>query len=394
VTRFNAHRGGFTLTELMVVVAILGMLMGIVIMSASVGRSAERMMKSRNHLRQIAQWLDQYASNHRDQVLPARFDYWDEEAIDTDGDGVPETPNANSVGGGRFRLGAFGDSPWLQSANPFLDQVDPRDSGLHQGSWADILWVDANLRDGIEFSNPLVEGALQADVYGAEGHDSVAAPGWWIYDQGDNEFANPLRAAAPNTNNWPLRDANGMVVLKSYADFGVTPMPGDPEGRMAGLPTPVGGGAWEKEMPGFFAANAFFDARSARDVSGQAGDPHMDRYVTHAQVRAPERSVYLVDSFRGETIGESPLADRAVYEARTVDAWTNDIEVGTGITATYSDQAAGQPTQEVDFRYNDGQTTLMMFLDGHVDTQSPWASYQDLVNRHVRVMDLDKRLQQ
>jgi len=391
---FRGHRG-FTLTELMVVVAILGMLMGIVIMSASVGRSAEQMMKSRNHLRQIAQWMDQYASNHRDTVLPSRFDYWDEDAIDSDEDGVPETANPNRVGGGRFRLGALGNSEWLPSANPFSDTMNPRTSGLHQGSWADILWVDANVRDGVEFSNFQVAGSVDDVVYGAEGRDSVAAPGWWIYDQGENEFANPLRAASPNTNHYPLRDQNGNVVVKSYGQYGVIPMPGDPEGRMAGLPTPVGGGAWEKELPGFFAANAFFDARSRRDITGAPTDPHMDRYVTHAQVRSPDRSVYLVDSFRGETIGESPLADRAAYEARTQAAWTNDFAIGEdGVTATIRDQAAGQPTQEVDFRYNDGQTVLMMFLDGHVETMGFWPSYEDLMLRGVRVMDLDRRLQQ
>ena len=108
----------------------------------------------------------------------------------------------------------------------------------------------------------------------------------------------------------------------------------------------------------------------------------------------------MVDSFRGEVIGGGPLEDDVVYEQKTRDAFTNTLPGGGG-GGTHAKGAGDEvysDTQEVDFRYSDGDMTLMLFLDGHIGTQNTWRTYEQLVGgattagRGVRVMNLDRRL--
>jgi len=399
--RFRSHllasgiRRGITLVEILVVISIIGILLGLTTMAMMGGKDSEVMLKSQNHLRQIAQWMDQYSSSNRDTVVPSRFDYLDEDGIDTDGDGVVDMPDVNRAGGARFYTSTGAGDDWLSppTANPFRTTGDLRLDGLAQGSWADILWVDANLGSSVDFESFPVIGAGSDNVYGGHGADSVAAPGWWLYSQDGNRFANPLRSAGVNTFDYPKIDADGVQFMPFHGSRGLSDSSDDPEGRAVGLPTPIGGGAWEKGLPGFFAANNFFDARSRRDITGSATDPFMDRFVTHGQVRAPARSLYIVDSFRGESIGGSPLDDRANYEARTRAAFTNDI-LGDA-------PAGGASTQEVDFRYSNGDSTLVLYLDGHVGGETAWRSWEQIAGdpaigdpgRGIRILDLDKRLQ-
>jgi prepilin-type N-terminal cleavage/methylation domain-containing protein len=380
---------GFTMVELMVVVAIIGVLMGIFTMAMLGGRSSEKLLKSRNHLRQIAQWMDQYAGSHRDTVVPSRFDYLDENGAD-----------AHEVGGSRFYRATATSDEWLPSANPFRETGDLRADGIAQGSWADILWVDANLGSSVNFELFSLLNVGTDDVFGGYGPSSAASPGWWMYRDGKNTYANPLRSAAPNTYNYPKFDSAGNQLIPDWGTRGQSALSADPESRMIGLPTPIGAGAWEKDLPGFFAANNFFDARSRRDITGVASDPNSDRFVTHAQIRFPNQALYLVDSFRGEVIGGGPLEDDAVYEQKTRDAFTNTLPGGGGggTQAKGAGDEVYSDTQEVDFRYSDGDMTLMLFLDGHIGTQSTWRTYEQLVGgattvgRGVRVMNLDQRL--
>jgi type II secretory pathway pseudopilin PulG len=373
------------LVELLVVVGIIAVLVGLFTVAMLSGHSTELMLKSHNHLRQIAQWMDQYSTNHRDTVVPSRFDYLDENGTDP-----------QKVGGARFYHMKPDGEEWLTSANPFRDTGDPREDGIAQGSWADILWKDANLGSTVNVEVLPVYGTSSTDVFGADGRSSAAAPGWWLYRDDLNEFANPLRSAAPNTYHYPKFDSSGAQLLPVWGERGQVAYSPDPEGRMQGLPTPLGAGAWEKDLPGFFAANNFFDARSRADITGNSSDPIADRFVTNGQVRAPARSLYLIDSFRGEVIGGGPQEDPSVYEQKTRDAYTNTIRDYYGDHGTTSD------TQEVDFRYSGGDMTLMLFLDGHIANETTWRSYDQLVGtvgqfggapgRGVRIMDLDRRL--
>ena len=58
-----------------------------------------------------------------------------------------------------------------------------------------------------------------------------------------------------------------------------------------------GQGAHERSRAGFFAANNFFDANPNHPDSG---------WFTTAQIKVPEQSMYLVDSFYGEIIQDEP----------------------------------------------------------------------------------------
>jgi prepilin-type processing-associated H-X9-DG protein len=128
--------------------------------------------------------------------------------------------------------------------------------------------------------------------------------------------------------------------------------------------TPFGQGAGEIELnqPGYFAMNDFFDSRAGR-------------WWTPTQIRLPAESVYIVDSRAGETI--APVAD----------AWR-----GNDVTKC-----------QVDFRYP-GSTCIMLFVDGHVDTQAKWKTLEELqgpfftgnppsganFGRNLRISNLDR----
>ncbi len=369
-------RRAFSLVELLVVMSIIGLLLGIAVTSLTGADETERAMESRNHLRQIAQWIDGYAGSHSDKVVPSRFDYYDEQG---GGPGV--------VAGALYYRDQGDTNSWIATNNPYVAASDPRDDGISQGSWADIIWHDANLT-----SNMNIEPRTQPGGMGGAGltwgSDQWGAPQRWMYEDNENDLSNPLRSAAANVHNYPMFQANGQGTLDSRAARGQRAEPLDPEDRPIGLPTPRGGGAWERDLPGFFAANNFFDARSMRDITGMADDSAVDRTVTHAQVRSPDRSLYLIDSFRGEDIGGSPQADREDYKDQTEQAYHVSLVRDNG----------GQPaTQEVDFRYGGHQRCLIMYLDGHVSSESRWRTLNDLtgsadqVGRGVRVMDLDLR---
>ena len=76
-------------------------------------------------------------------------------------------------------------------------------------------------------------------------------------------------------------------------------------------------------------------------------------YAT-GQIRAPERSMYLVDSPAGEVI--QPWKIRY----KRWDQLTNELN----------------EELHVDFRY--GTACLMLFLDGHIEPQQEWETLDDL----------------
>lgn len=186
--------------------------------------------------------------------------------------------------------------------------IPPQQGERNAGTWTDILWV---VNDVSSFP-----GAVQAS-----GHDyTYDSPDIALYDILGEDVPNPFRSAADNTERI------------------------DPSFGGAGIPKPFGDGANELGRPGYFAANNFFDATP--DDNGQ------QRWFTTAQIRSPQQSMYLVDSYYGETI---------------------DAELGP-----YDrDPTLNTPTIEVDFRYA-GDTCLMLFLDGHVQPQGTWKNIDDL----------------
>ncbi len=191
----------------------------------------------------------------------------------------------------------------------------------HEGTWSDILWTVYEVARFPE---------AQVGPPDGPGHEyRFDSPDLGLYKVMGDDVPNPFRSAAQNTDQ--IVGGTG--------------------------PTPFGTGAQERGRPGFFAANDFFDARP--DENGQ------QRWFTNAQIKVPEQSMYLVDSFYGEIIQDEPGPFDRVPPA-----------------------LVGPLTIEVDFRYA-GETCLMLFLDGHVGPQGIWKNLAELqTSRRIRVENL------
>ncbi len=188
----------------------------------------------------------------------------------------------------------------------------------HEGTWSDILWTVYEVARFPEAQVGLPDGP---------GHEyRFDSPDRALYKIAGDDVPNPFRSAAQNTDQIVGGDG----------------------------PTPFGTGAQERGRPGFFAANNFFDANPNHADYG---------WYTTAQIKVPEQSMYLVDSFYGEIIQDAPEPfDR--------------------------DPTLDPPTIEADFRYA-GETCLMLFLDGHVQPQGIWKNLAELqTSRRIRVENL------
>lgn len=193
----------------------------------------------------------------------------------------------------------FDYSPAVFTYKGHVRSGAPVTGAANQGTWTDILWV---------------YGEVAALPYQFDSPDEQA------YRTDPDITVNPFRSTAPNT-----RDAVG-----------------------DGTAIPFGTGADEAGLPGYFAANDFFNARPDAPTDwGATPPPATGRWYTQGQIKAPDRSMYLVDSFAGEVIGLNK------------EPW--DVDGGTA---------------EVDFRYN--SACLMLFLDGHTEPQSAWANLSAL----------------
>lgn len=222
------------------------------------------------------------------------------------------------------------------------------------------------------------------------------------FDYSGNSFPGNVRSAQPPGAPTPLQTEDGMRlnygtwsdILWTYGDFGVptgvasgtlsaswsylydspdriyyqnTPgfdsifrsnvkMLETPGGTDA---LPFGDGAQMSEVGhnGYFAANLLFDARpdSSENLYGD--------WRTSAEVRRPGKVVYLVDSNYGEVIPPTPE--------------------GFG---SPDDPSGDTYEGQIEFRYP-GETCLMLFMDGHVDTEGRWEIFDDL--RDLRGIQVD-----
>jgi type II secretory pathway pseudopilin PulG len=289
--RFCSRSCGFTLTEVLVVVAVIVVLIGLLLVALAAVRKQGDMAKSLNNLKQISVWMNQYSADNREAIVPSQFDYSD--------------PSITYKG------------PVRSIAPP-----DPNYGGIHEGTWTDILWTTFELGRFAQAALPPPDGMSYDYRF-----DSPDKP---LYDLPGMDFESPFRAGGDNTTN-----AQG-----------------------GGVMTPFGSGAQEKGRPGFFAANDFFNARP------DSPNPDGGQFYTRAQIKRPDQSMYLVDSFAGETI--APLPPQ--YQL---------------------DPLPNPPTCEVDFRYSG--VCLMLMLDGHVDQQGKWKDLDQLeTERRVRVRDLTR----
>ncbi len=218
------------------------------------------------------------------------------------------------------------------SANPYPGKVRSQFTigAANQGTWADILWTVNQV------------GVLPGMV-GPAGHDyRFDSPDATVYTEMGTYDANVLRSAASNSKDLAVAGGDGLA-------------------------KPFGTGAHERGLPGFFAANNFFNADPD---SGPFAAGSQQGFWTTGQIKAPDRSMYLVDSFAGEVIEDEPEP-----YLRVIPPFHSPPPVPPPVTL------------EVDFRYSG--VCLMLFLDGHVGPEGMWRDLDELqTKRQVRITKL------
>lgn len=298
----------------MVVIGLIVVLLAILLPALSSVRTQSIMANSMSNLRQIVAFMQVYSSDNRDTVLPSQFDY--------------SSPTFRHKGNVRSQI-----PPATAYANYNL-------GGVHEGTWADILWHINGLSIGSVIDDPAFAEAYR-----------YSAPDRYVYESDSGYRDSPFRSMALNRRD-VMSDDN-------------TPGNG---------PKPYGTGATEQGLPGFFAANDFFNARPDAPAYYDLNNttpPIIGRWYSTGQIIAPARSMYLVDSFAGSIIEPSVLdGSSPAYDNRP-------------------NPATGHRTIEVDFRYSGN--ALMMFLDGHIDPVAPWDDMTDLQSRGTRIRFLDGR---
>jgi prepilin-type N-terminal cleavage/methylation domain-containing protein len=200
--RFRRRPRGFTIVELLVVMAMLSVLIGILLVTLSgVGQSGA-MTRSMSSLQQIGQWMTLYSGEYRDTIVPSRFNYQ-----------YPDTPDA-----------------YRGHVRSFPDRASPWAGEEHRGTWTDILWT-------------MYADTAFTEALGVAGHDYRSdSPDQQLYDLMSGDVKNPFRSAANNTRNTDESQPTNPSVLP--------------------LGFPDAPGAQSKGEPGFFAANNFFNADS------------------------------------------------------------------------------------------------------------------------------------
>ena len=292
-------RRGLSLTEVLAVIGIIAVLLAILLPGLATVRSSAVQTESENNLRQIFAFMTGYATDNRESICPSSFNY-----IGASYPGRVRTKSPRNV------------LPYLQPASGGNFPLD--EGNEHIGSWADILWTYSDQPPILDVPSPA--GATSTGEYNYR----FDSPDVYVFDAVP-EFQTVFRSAAPMT-----KVSNGTAA------------------------TPFGTGSVGTELgdPGYFAANEWF----RYDGPGS-------RVYSTSQIRFPDRSVYLVDSYAGETIAD------------TTEGWGGPL--------TLQDN-------EVDFRYI-GNNTLMLLLDGGIVTEPEFDDLQEIEERGYRIRDLDLR---
>lgn len=188
---------GFTVVELMVVVAIIIVLVGILLVALSGGRAQAHMAKSMSSLKQIGTWMTLYSGENRDTIVPSQFNYQEAE--------------------------------YKGKPRAFPDGVTPAAGEEHRGTWTDILWTryaDSSFPEAAGFPD------CGGNDYKFDSPDNT------LYGHLGEDIKSPFRSSAKNTRNAQVDE------------------PFDPTIQ----PLPFGPGAQARGEPGYFAANNFFNA--------------------------------------------------------------------------------------------------------------------------------------
>jgi prepilin-type N-terminal cleavage/methylation domain-containing protein len=207
--------------------------------------------------------------------------------------------HTDEVEAGANAIARLRDPDHIQDDNLFDDMT----RGQYQGTWADLLWVDNTMHQVFGLND--MEEDEQHLLW------STNAPDNDIYDIKES-FNHPFRSTFENSRG-------------PY-----------------------------KGLPGFFAANDFFDSRSDEDSDGDTLSK-VDRDYTYSMIHSAARSVYLVDSVVGETIGDEP------------GPWMYDFHTDNSGQIIGPDE---ETEGEVDYRY--GGECMLLLLDGSTVRMTPW----------------------
>ncbi|WP_417731488.1 DUF1559 domain-containing protein [Rosistilla oblonga] len=111
--RLRPKRSGFTLVELLVVIAVIGILVGLLLPAVQSAREAARRMQCTNNMKQIGLALHNYESTHR--TFPMGWAHHIEDRLT--GTGRGNCFKTNHGAGDRI-----GRSPWTAMILPFIEQ--------------------------------------------------------------------------------------------------------------------------------------------------------------------------------------------------------------------------------------------------------------------------------
>lgn len=245
------QRSGFTLVEIIVVIAIIALLIALLLPALGIAKANSQMAASQNNMRQIATLMQGYTTDNRDRILPSEFD-----------NRVPVPAPVLPFFAGPMRKPAP-SSPPLGPARV--------------GTWADILWTTAGMGS---FVMPSEDGT---NLYNYQ-YDS---PDRFVYEAHSGYSKNILRSTVPMAKPFTVET--------------------DPPVDEA-TPWGIGASSLEFDHPGYFAANNFFSAAPwiGTGGTGLASPGQLPRYYPSSQILYPANAVYLVDSRAGEVI--KPLA--------------------------------------------------------------------------------------
>ncbi len=251
-TNLCDQRSGFTLVEVIVVIAIITLLIALLLPALGIAKANSQWAASQNNMRQIAALMQGYTTDNRDRILPSEFD-----------NRVPVPPPVLPFFAGPMRKLA-----------PTAPPLGPS----RVGTWADILWTTGGMGSFVmtdQDGNPL--------PYNYQ-YDS---PDRLVYEVHSGYSKNILRSTVP---------------MKKPFAAGIDP-PVD-----EATPWGIGASSLERDHPGYFAANNFFSASPWIGTGGLglAEPGQLPRYYPSSQIRNPASAVYLVDSRAGEVI--NPLA--------------------------------------------------------------------------------------
>ena len=333
---------GFTIIELLTVIAIIGILIAITVPAVTGAWKVSARAESMSRMKQISTWMTLYGNDNRDSILPSQFDYSD------------------------------ADNPGEVCSNPALGDT------VNKGTWADILWAENDLYSKVMSAGGIVDPNADPNAdpddpepFRARTYYRYKAPDGAVYDSNQNYDASPLRSAVRNSFNFPR------------------PVGSD-------SPTPYGNGASEQGLAGFFAANDHFNQRIGENYSyGQIKQPSISMYLVDS----------MAGETIGPEVGAHPWAiplsekeppirptDDEAYWDSFRDAYdfgqASSVGGGTGASAgAVNDQSPGQ----VDFRY--GDQCLMLFLDGHMESVGRWSTLEgletgDMDGKRIRVTGL------